>query len=181
MSGLFRADDGFFPIDDIRSVQHVAARSGRCEHYVVRRRSSEATIDLFTWDMVDLSRRPMQLTAAEPGTKLIAVYVDHEGGSSDVLPVLSWALCLDGFVRPVLPSGVRRGYSEHDAQTFYRCPDYIQSPDGSIYEFGYEAEFDRYDTVEQIIEIERENLRRYEAERAKHEADRLEREQATAA
>ncbi|SFP98815.1 hypothetical protein [Sphingomonas rubra] len=168
MNGLFRATDGFFPVADIKSVQHVDARPGRAEHYVVRRHSSEAAIDLSTWDMVDLSRRPIQLVPVEPGTKLIVVYVDHEGAFADTLPLISWALCLDGFVRPVMPAGVRRGYSEHGRQAYCYHPDYVQMPDGGIYEYGYEAEPERLDTIEAVLAKEASRYEMFAAERQDH-------------
>ena len=53
----------------------------------------------------DFMRSAVQITPAEPGTNLIHM---NSGGEADIFftPVIAWALCVDGDMRPVTPSGV---------------------------------------------------------------------------
>jgi hypothetical protein len=53
----------------------------------------------------DFMRSAVQITPAEPGTNLIHM---NSGGEADIFftPVIAWALCVDGEMRPVTPSGV---------------------------------------------------------------------------
>lgn len=147
MTGVFRCLDGDFPIGDVASIENLPPQSNQAERYRVKRQSGAST-SLFTWEYRELMERPVQLLPADQGTELLRPYVDEEP-FVDALPVLAWALCFDGEMRPVLPSGV---HGRHEAHPFN---DFLQLPDGRIFEFGREAEPDALQNKAEVIEIER--------------------------
>lgn len=165
MIGLLGTGSGAVALADIQSIQHVAGDVGRAEYYAVRRRSDAAALRLFAHEYNDLMMRPVQIMPAEPGTRLILVYSlpCDETAMADTDPVLAWALCMDGQVRPVLPSGVRRDFRFNDQNVWH--PDYVQLPNGKIYQFGLETDPGVYASIEEVIDTETKRLQRHEAER----------------
>jgi hypothetical protein len=144
---------------------YAEAAPSRAERYVVKRLSGQESVCLFTHEYDDLMTRPVQLLPVESGTRLIVPYVEDEEPFADSWPILAWALCMDGQVRPILPTGIRRGYTQHSTPAWW-ASDYIQLPDGSLYEFGIEAEPDRLDSIEAVLAAEIARKRSYDAERA---------------
>lgn len=160
------------PLADIKSVEHVEWGPGRAEHYRLHRNSGAQAATLFPHDYTDLMMRPVQIIPAEPGTRLILVYSlpCDEVASADADPVLAWALCMDGQVRPILPSGVRRDFRFNDQNVWH--PDYVQLPDGKIYQFGLESDCGVYASIEEVIDTETKRLQRHEAERKQVAAEK---------
>lgn len=155
MTVLFRRDDGAIPLADLASIQWSQPPLQRGRY--IAKRNSGGSVTLEPWEYRELMTRPVQLCPAEPGTKLVIPFVSEnaEDDVADTVPILNWALCVDGKVRPVLPTGVRRGH-DIDIHLRHWTPDYIQAPDGSIYAEGYEADHDRYDTVDAVLAHERQ-------------------------
>jgi hypothetical protein len=162
MIGLVESFGEAFSISDIGSVVRVERQPRSAEHHVIKRTSGEVSGRLYGLDYDDLLGRPVQLVSAETGTSLLIVFVSDDDAFAVRIPVLAWALCMDGQVRPILPSGVRRRYSESTADWH---PDYVEMPDGSIYEFGFEADTDRYDSVDEVLAIETNRKARYDLDR----------------
>ncbi len=172
MIGLFDTGFGAFPLADIKAIQHVDQAAGQAEHYRLHRTSGAPTLTVFPHDYIDLMMRPVQIMPAESGTRLVAVYSApfDEVAIADTEPVLAWALCMDGQVRPILPSGVRRGYRFNDQNVWH--PDYVQMPDGSLYQYGIESDPGAYASVDEVVAAETQRLRRHEAERQRQRAER---------
>jgi hypothetical protein len=111
----------------------------------------------------------------EPGTRLLTVFGGLTGDEPpfvDTAPIIAWALCIDGQVRPVTPAGVSRGYNPASSGNWY--PDYLQLPDGAIHQFGLDAEPENFGSVAVVIEREARRQRNYEAERRTRDAARAE-------
>jgi hypothetical protein len=71
------------------------------------------TVEMSTHEIEMLLARPMKLLPAEAGSQLLNFYYsDPEGPGISRTPLIAWALCLDGEIRPVTPSGVDDGISE---------------------------------------------------------------------
>ncbi|WP_230771102.1 hypothetical protein [Sphingomonas sp. Leaf4] len=80
----------------------------------------------------ELASRPVQLLPANLPTEFVCW---NDDGELDVWfePVIGWALCFDGQVRPVTAGGVCNGsYSDRD-------DDYVRYPDGRIRAIGNTA------------------------------------------
>lgn len=63
----------------------------------------------------------------------------------------------------MLPSGVRRDFRFNDQNVWH--PDYVQLPDGTIYQFGLETDPGVYASIEEVVDTETKRLQRHEAER----------------
>ena len=166
MIGFVEAIDGVCALADIKSVQQVGSADGRAECYLLRRKSEAPPLKMFAHNYRALEARPVQIMPAEPGTFLIHVFVSETEGEeafADKTPILGWALCMDGQVRPITPAGVSRGFNPDSTRDWH--PEYIELPDGAIYEFGYEAEPDRHHGVGPVLAAECRRQDRYAAER----------------
>jgi hypothetical protein len=166
MIGLVESYGDVCTLADIKSVQHFYGEPDRAEHYLLRRHSGEQPLKLFAFDYAALEARPVQLMPVEPGTRLLTVFVaqtEDEQPFVDKSPVIAWALCVDGQVRPVTPAGVVRGFNPASSGNWY--PDYLELPDGAIRQFGYDAEPENFDSVAVVIARETRRHRNYEAER----------------
>jgi hypothetical protein len=89
-----------------------------------------------------LTKHPLQLLAAEAGTKLCQWDLDAEEPEVWFEPVIAWALCLDGEIRPATPCGVDDGVSRGDGVSFVKMPDgYIKAtgPNPDVVGFQDEA------------------------------------------
>ncbi len=89
-----------------------------------------------------LLRRPMQLMPAEPGTFALHVWGTADDGGVNRTPVIAWALCVDGEVRPVTPQGVNNGGMMRDGEG------YVLMPNGSVQSVGEHADEVWFDSVE---------------------------------
>lgn len=80
------------------------------------------------WD--SLQRRAVQLIPADPGINYLHAWADGDdpaGWGFDRTPVVAWALCLDGEIRPVTPSGVFDGCGEND-----EIGNFVEMPGGKV-------------------------------------------------
>lgn len=170
MIGLLEIGTGAIPLADIKSLQLVYGGVGQAEHHVLTRHSGSSSLKVLAHEYTELMGRPIQLLPADIGTRLIMTFSspgdDHVYADSD--PVIAWALCVDGQVRPVLPSGVRRVYRFSDQNVWH--PDYVQLPDGSIYQYGLESEPGTYADIDAVIAEETARLQKHEAQRDAAEA-----------
>ena len=175
MIGLVESCGDVCTLADIKAVQHIYERPRQAEHYLLQLHSGREPLKMFAFDYAALEARPVQLMPAEPGTRLLTVFVgqtEDEVPFVDKLPVIAWALCIDGQVRPVTPAGVVRGFNPASSGNWY--PDYLELPNGAIHQFGYDAEPEDFVSVAMVIERETRRQRNYEAERKARAADRSE-------
>jgi hypothetical protein len=81
--------------------------------------------DVMTWD--GFGETPLQLIPSEPGVQLLHVWTDGDDQIEWQVgrtPLIGWALCIDGHVRPVTASGVNDGCTEpHDIGNFVEMAD----------------------------------------------------------
>lgn len=103
MIGILHTMRGFVPLHMVSSVSTRTNEHG-VEMADVRLLDGSTREQLGgSWN--DFMRSAVQIIPAEPGTNLIHM----DGGSeADIFftPVIAWALCVDGELRPVTPSGV---------------------------------------------------------------------------
>ncbi len=87
--------------------------------------------DLLEHDIAEIRSRPAQIIPSEPGTQFVRAAIGGTLAESVIVaePVIAWALCLDGAVRPVTPQGVCGGASFWDDH-------YVEMPAGDIYAVG---------------------------------------------
>lgn len=173
MIGLVESYGDICTLSDIKAVQHHHERPRQAEHYLLQLHSGGEPLKMFAVDYAALEARPVQIMPAESGTRLLTVFggfTDDEQPFVDKLPVIAWALCFDGQVRPVTPAGVNRGYNPASLGDWY--PDYLELPNGDIHQFGFEAEPENFENVGAVIKREASRQRSYATEREKHAAAR---------
>ncbi len=90
-----------------------------------------------------LLRRPMQLMPAEAGTYALNAWSDEDERGVSKVPVIAWALCVDGDVRPVTPQGVNSGGMMDDGEG------YVLMPNGSVQAIGEHTEPVWFDTLDE--------------------------------
>lgn len=175
MMGLVESYGDICTLSDIKAVQHIHERPRQAEHYLLQLHSGGGPLKLFSVDYAALEARPVQLMPAEPGTRLLTVFggfTEDEQPFVDKAPVIAWALCVDGQVRPVTPAGVSRGYNPASIGDWF--PDYLELPNGSIHQFGYDAEPEPFESVAHLLERETRRQQSYAAERQARAAARAE-------
>lgn len=175
MIGLVESCGEVCTLSDIKAVQHIYETPRYAEHYLLELHSGGEPLKLFAFDFAALEARPVQLMPVEPGTRLITVFGGLAGDEPtfvDKAPVIAWALCIDGQVRPVTPAGVIRGFNPANSGNWY--PDYLELPSGAIHQFGYDAEPQDFGSVAVVIARETRRQRNYEAERKARDAARAE-------
>ncbi|MEG3162272.1 hypothetical protein U1763_17355 [Sphingomonas sp. LB2R24] len=175
MIGLVESCGDICTLSDIKAVQHRYQTPRHAEHYLLQLHSGGEPVKLFSCDYADLQARPVQLMPAEPGTRLITVFgglSEDEKPIVDKAPIIAWALCVDGQVRPVTPAGVSRGFNPASSTNWY--PEYLEMPNGAIHQFGYDAESEDFVSVAMVIERETRRQRNYETERKARAAARAE-------
>jgi hypothetical protein len=146
MTGVFEAAEevgGYatrhFPLAEIESIGPCAPRNGVTgEWWAVRRRSKD-TLYLSERMLHGLLRRPVQIMPVDPAFTLVRFGCDADGPYSFSDPILAWALCYDGEMRPVTRDGVDGGIA-------YDEPVYVRMPDGTM-EAGPHC--DRIDSLEE--------------------------------
>jgi hypothetical protein len=164
--GLVESCGDVCTLTDIKSVQHIYERPRQAEHYLLQLHSGGEPLKLFAFDYAALEARPVQLMPVEPGTRVITVYGGHAENEKPIVdkaPIIAWALCIDGQVRPVTPAGVSRGFNPASSGNWY--PEYLELPNGAIHQFGYDAEPEDFMSVAMVIERETRRQRNYEVER----------------
>jgi hypothetical protein len=175
MIGLVESCGEVCTLSDIKAVQHIYETPRYAEHYLLALHSGGEPLKLFASDFAALEVRPVQLMPVEPGTHLITVFggrADDEKLFIDKAPIIAWALCIDGKVRPVTPAGVRRGFNPASSSNWY--PDYLELPSGAIHQFGDDADLGDFGSVAVVIARETRRQRNYEAERKARGASRAE-------
>ena len=93
-------------LDDIDRIEEEHPNA----HGVMLRRvvlKNGASFDTFAHEGSALMARPVQLLAAQPDASIIWHYTDEAGSHLEREPLIAWALCLDGEIRAVSPSGVK--------------------------------------------------------------------------
>lgn len=103
MIGILDTMRGFVPLHAISSVT-IRTNAHNVEMAEVRLLDGSTREQLgISWQ--DFMRSAVQIMPAEPGTNLIH---QADGGEADIFftPVIAWALCVDGDMRPVTPAGV---------------------------------------------------------------------------
>lgn len=166
MIGLVESYGEICTLSDIKAVQHQYQTPRHAEHYLLQLHSGGEPLKLFAFDYAALEARPVQLMPVEPGTRLITVYgglAEDEKPLLDKAPIIAWALCIDGQVRPVTPAGVSRGFNSANSGNWY--PEYLELPNGAIHQFGYDAEPENFVSVAAVIERETRRQHAYAAER----------------
>jgi len=166
MMGLVESCGDVCMLSDIKAVQHHYQSPRHAEHYLLQLHSGGEPLKLFAFDYAALEARPVQLMPVEPGTLLITVFggpAENEAPFVDKAPIIAWALCFDGQVRPVTPAGVSRGFNPASSGNWY--PEYLEFPNGAIHQFGYDAEPEDFGSVAVVIERETRRQRNYAAER----------------
>ncbi|WP_157218701.1 hypothetical protein [Flavisphingomonas formosensis] len=105
LSGFFNIMcKGDFPIADIEWIKPLDARAKEADRYPVKLRGNRA-VELFEFEYNELMHRPIQIMPAETGTNLVS----FDASDPPMIfrsPIIGWALCLDGRIRPVIPIGV---------------------------------------------------------------------------
>lgn len=124
MIGVFRlgASDRFRRLDDIDRLGMSHHAEGERARYFAKMRDGE-TVDLWEHDRDALLRRPLQLLPAEPGWSIIRTNDRGDEPWTMREPVIGWAVCFDGEIRPVAPNGI-----PNDSK---RCT-YVEMPGGRI-------------------------------------------------
>jgi hypothetical protein len=166
MMGLIESCGDVCMLSDIKAVQHHYQSPRHAEHYLLQLHSGGEPLRLFAFDYAELEARPVQLMPVEPGTRLITVFggpAENEAPFVDKAPIIAWALCFDGQVRPVTPAGVSRGFNPASSGNWF--PEYLEFPNGAIHQFGYDAEPEDFGSVAVVIERETRRQRNYAAER----------------
>jgi hypothetical protein len=166
MMGLIESCGDVCMLSDIKAVQHHYQSPRHAEHYLLQLHSGGEPLRLFAFDYAELEARPVQLMPVEPGTRLITVFggpAENEAPFVDKAPIIAWALCFDGQVRPVTPAGVSRGFNPASSGNWF--PEYLEFPNGAINQFGYDAEPEDFGSVAVVIERETRRQRNYAAER----------------
>jgi len=107
MIGVFRlgASDRFRRLDEIDRLGMSHSKEGERARYFAKMRDGE-TVDLWEHDRDALLRRPLQLLPAEPGWFIIRMFRGDGDPETYREPVIGWAICLDGEIRPVAPNGI---------------------------------------------------------------------------
>ncbi len=151
MTGVFEAAEevgGYFtrhfPLAGIESIGPCSQRkSVTDEWWAVRRRGDADTVYLSERMRQKLIRRPVQIMPIDPAYALVRFGCDADGPWSFSDPILAWALCYDGEMRPVTRDGVDGGIPIDE-------PVYVRMPDGTM-EAGPHC--DRIDSLEEGLRL----------------------------
>lgn len=129
MIGFFQplGAHGAVSLADIRALGDEEAN----EHGVMLRtvylKNPDRKVQTFAHEWHALLERPVQIIPALGGTSIVSWDVSLTPPELWRTPVIAWALCLDGEVRPVTPGGV------NDA---VHGPTYVEMPGGKIEAVG---------------------------------------------
>lgn len=84
-----------------------------------------------------LLSRAVQLIPAEPGWNLVVAWMENNIAHVRRTPVIAWALCGDGEIRPVTPGGI--GDGDHRGP-WERFGHYVETANGQIIAAGPDLE-----------------------------------------
>lgn len=143
MMGLFEtvASPGAFPVADIARIDMMTKVDGRAPTRKLRLKSG-GSFDLFEFEVDELMRRPMSITLAEPGWRLVSVNLANPEASF-VDRLVGWAICMDGRIRPVGPSGIENGLPNF--------PCYAMLPDGRCHGTDKDMDGIQFDSFEKLV------------------------------
>jgi hypothetical protein len=91
--------------------------------------------------------QPVQLMPAEPGTTLLDIQVENlDAPEIYRTPLIAWAICRDGSIRVVTPSGV-----DDDGST-PRHGFYVEMPDGRVCAAGSGMAIVNFDSAQEMLD-----------------------------
>ncbi|MBM7405668.1 MULTISPECIES: hypothetical protein [Sphingomonas] len=140
----------FIPLHQVVSASSVENRHG-VEMLKLRQADGTTNMDLMTWER--FGETPVQLIPSEPGTNLLQIFSDD--GSDDgqaaewfveAIPLIGWALCIDGEVRPVTASGVNDGVSEPED-----IGNFVEMPNGKVVSCSRWASQGSFDNIAKLL------------------------------
>lgn len=141
----------FIPMHQIVSASPVENRHG-VEMLKLRQADGTTNTGLMTWER--FGQTPVQLIPSEPGTSFLHVFTGEAGPaewSVEGVPLIGWALCVDGEVRPVTASGINDGVSEpQDIGNF------VAMPNGKIVSCSSWASCAWFDNIEELLSYVRD-------------------------
>lgn len=122
-------------------------------------------------ELPDFMERAVQIIPAEAGWNVIHAWHDSGGMRTLRYPLIAWALCIDGQIRAVTPTGVSDGL----AGGWDTPPIYVETNRGQILAVGLDVDPPTYDTVEELAagtdkRDERRRREREEEDRRRDEA-----------
>lgn len=144
MIGLFqgRHFDRWRRLADIERLGERPPVEGERDRYFAKMRDGEM-LEMFDYERDALLRRPVQLIPAEPGASIIRVSSKADDPWVYREPVIAWALCYDGGIRPVAPNGI----PDDTKQVAY-----VEMPGGRIQAIGEWGDPCAFDTVDDMCQ-----------------------------
>lgn len=149
-----------FALSDILRI--APPRKGAADHYETCTvyLASGKEIQIARSEADDIMARAIHVIPAEPHTN--ALHFDLEGGGIFRTPIIAWALCADGELRLITPTGMNDGMDDESVE---RGP-YAELPDGRVCGVGQFVEPSSADSAgEMLSKLQqiRENELAYEA------------------
>jgi hypothetical protein len=117
--------DRFVPIAQIAMIGTEVKNPGRAYDARKITLTDGRELEAISYDVAQILRQPVQLMPSEPGVQLLHFDPGGKDGETWVgrTPIIAWALCADGEIRVVTPSGVDDGVTEPDQGWFVEMPD----------------------------------------------------------
>ncbi|MBB3347349.1 hypothetical protein [Sphingomonas sp. BK069] len=136
------------PIAHIESIgEETIVRDG-CKVHQVKLRGRDVPLQVAHYDVDRILTTPTQLIPAQPDTYLLWCWTAELGISVGKNPVIAWALCVDGRMRPVTAQGVNDGDTDPDRDF------YVLMPNKSVQCTNEHAENPFYDTLDEYAASE---------------------------
>jgi hypothetical protein len=145
MTGVYH-HSYFIPMHQIASASAEVNKHG-VEMLKLRLQDGTTSVGWATWER--FGETPIQLIPSEPGTSFLHVFTggdDVGEWSVDTVPLIGWALCIDGEVRPVTASGVNDGVSELED-----IGNFVQMPNGQVVSCSAWASQTGFDSTENLL------------------------------
>ncbi|MDQ0249212.1 hypothetical protein J2W22_001259 [Sphingomonas kyeonggiensis] len=159
MLGVFDASRGWVPFSSIARAKPSTNQYGTEVADFILTDGTELKNFGPIWE--GLWRLPTQLIQAEPGWKLCDIWVEGEPGMR-LTPIIAWAYCVDGEIRPVTPCGINDGLADPAMGIF------VQRPDGAVESASSWGDGGTFHNPAHLLDhyVAREQARRREAEGA---------------
>ncbi|MFZ3484176.1 hypothetical protein [Sphingomonas sp. 3-13AW] len=145
MTGVYN-HQCFIPLHQVVSAVPVENRHG-VEMVQLRQADGTTNMDLMTWERFGAT--PVQLIPSETGTSFLHVFTggdDTDEWSVEAVPLIGWALCVDGDVRPVTAAGVNDGVSEPGD-----IGNFVQMPNGKVVSCSSWASHGWFENTEKLL------------------------------
>ncbi|WP_294390360.1 hypothetical protein [uncultured Sphingomonas sp.] len=137
--------DGAWSIDNIKSISPPSDPGKHGSRYRVARRRDDTTFQIHSGVADAILRRPVQLMPCQPGTMLCHIEAQAtEPHEVFFTPMVAWAICADGEIRPVTPAGVNDGLGEPNEGW------YVKMPDGKICSANAYADHCAFDSADEL-------------------------------